>query len=158
MKYKNISSALHNFAESFTSDANVVAQDVTMAYLARRAVRGAGTELTLDIRAGTCTPMELGAEPVAASIAKYAAWFPQLLESQNVSPDAITSASLQLQFHVSSVRASIGFPDSSEMPIDCIVTAIDDRGRNHLVSFRRWLTFYDSDPVERPRSPHSGMR
>lgn len=158
MKYKNINSALHNFADSFTSDSNVVDRDVVMAYLARRAIRGLGTELTFNIATGTYTPLELGAEPVAVSIAEYAAWFPQLLESERVSPDAITSASIRLQFHVTRVSASDGFPSSSEMPVDCVVTAIDDRGRKHCVSFRRCLTFYDSDPDERPRLPHSAMR
>ena len=158
MKYKNIRSALHNFADSFTSDANVFEDDAVIAYLARRAIRGAGVELTFDLTAGTCTPAELAAEPVTTSVAVYAARFPALLESQNVAARAITHASLQLRFHVDRVSTSAGFPNSSEMPIDCIVTAVDDRGRQHVVHFRRWLLFYDSDPEGPSRRPHSAMR
>lgn len=129
MKYKNIASALHNFADAFTSDANVVMRDVTLAYLARRAIQGAGTVLKFDVLEGTAVPTELVAEPVSTSIRAYAAWFPRLLKSQNVSPDVVAQAALELRFQVERVSVSIGFPNSSEMPIGCVITAFDNRAR-----------------------------
>jgi hypothetical protein len=158
VKYKNVASALHNFADSFTSDSNVVMHDVTMAYLARRAIQGAGTVLRFDVLKGTAAPAELVAEPVSTSVRAYAAWFPRLLKSHNVAPDALAQAVLELRFQVERVSVSIGFPNSSEMPIDCVITASDDRGREHVVSFTRWLTFYDSDPDQRDRTLLSAMR
>ena len=158
MKYKHVVSALHNFADSFTSESNVVSRDTTMAYLARRAIRGLGTHLMFDVLDGKCDPRDMVAPPVDESIRAYAAWLPELLESQNVAYSALLNVRLELVFQTDRVSTSIGFPNSSEMPVDCTTTATDDRGRQHVVRFRRWLTFYDSDPEERHRPPHSAMR
>jgi len=75
MKYKCIGSALRNFADSFTSDANVVERDATMAYLARRAICGEGIAFRFDIIAGKTTPAGLAEAPVASSIETYAKRF-----------------------------------------------------------------------------------
>lgn len=158
MKYKNISSALHNFADSFTSDSNVGEGDVSLAYLARRAIRTHQGEFWFDILEGTCGPVELAIPPVDASVKAYTAWLPKLLESQNIHRAVLRSVSLTLTFDLTRVSRSIGFPDSSEMPVDCVVSAIDDRGKGHTVKLRRWLTFYDTDPDHRGRKLHSTMR
>ena len=158
MKYKNIKSVLHNFGDSFTSDSNVVAGDVALGYLARRAIRMKRHEFHFDILRGTSVPVELASPPIDASVTAYTAWLPKLLESQNVHRSVLSSASLLLTFDLTRVSTSIGFPDSSEMPVDCIVSAADDRGKEHVVMFRRWLTFYDTDPDHRGRRVHSTMR
>src|ERR1700760_723773 len=79
MKYKNIPSALHNFADSFTSDSNCVAHDLTMAYLARRAIAGAEDHFTFDILAGTAAPSRLAESPVDEAVREYALHFPKHL-------------------------------------------------------------------------------
>jgi len=61
-----------NFADSFTSDSDVVMHEVTMAYLARRAIQGAGTVLRFEVLKGTAAPAELVAEPVSTSVRAYA--------------------------------------------------------------------------------------
>jgi hypothetical protein len=129
-----------------------------MAYLARRAIRGLGLHLRFDLLRGKCDPPSMVSPPVDESIGAYTAWFPELLRSQSVEPSAIVNACLDLAFQTGRVSSSIGFPKSSEMPVDCTIAATDDRGQEHTVRFRRWLTFYDTDPDQQHRSPHSAMR
>ena len=158
VKYKNIASALHNFGDSFTSDSNVVARDTTMADLARRAIRGLSIHLRFDLLKGTCEPPYMVSPPIDESIGAYTAWFPKLLRSQNVEPSVIVNVFLDLEFQTARVSSSTGFPNSSEMPVDCTIVAADDCGQEHVVRFRRWLTFYDTDPDQQHRSPHAAMR
>jgi hypothetical protein len=160
VKYKHIPSAARNFAESFVSDNNFVPGDSIVSLLARRVVTTHDQVLEIDLQTGEAIPESLSASPVRESIDAYVTRFPQLLRSQGVSPEAVRTARMRLSFVLDRLSRSPGFPNSSEMPLDCTVVILDDRAREHSIVFRRWVLFFNAEPHRRPahHQSYEGMR
>ena len=150
MRYKNIPSAARNVAESFLSDNNFVPGDSIASLLARRAVATHEPIAEIDLLSGEGSPTVLTKSPVAESIKAYANRFRQVFQDQNLDPERVKIARLQLAFVLDRVSASVGFPDSSEVPVDCSALVVDDRGKEHDVVFRKWILFFNHDAENRP--------
>lgn len=147
MKYKNIPSAIRNVAESFLSDSNFVPGDSIASILARRAVGSHESVAEIDLLRGEGSPASLTYSPVAESIKAYSNRFRRVFQGQNIDPERVRVAHFHLAFVLDRVSASLGFPDSSEVPVDC--TAVDDRGKEHAVIFRKWVLFFNRE-ADRP--------
>jgi hypothetical protein len=156
VKYKTLKSAAHNFGNSFASTLNFAAGDYIMSHLARRAIASGQTEMSVDILTGGASPPELVGPPVGDSIADRLRWFPTLLASQRIDPTVIREARMRLVFDTARCTApgpTKGFA-VCEVPFDCWVTLLDDRGRTHAAHFRRWWAFsVDGAGLSPPRRP-----
>lgn len=141
MKYKNIESAAHNFADSFASAANHDSGDSILSHLARRVISSGSSELRADLLTGGSGPPELLAEPVAQSLGRRIAEWPSLLARQGVEIGKLRAATFRILFEPTRTSADVGFPDHTEIPFDAWVTVIDDRGKEHVAHFRRWWSF-----------------
>jgi hypothetical protein len=143
VKYKTLKSAAHNFGTSFASTLNFAAGDYIMSHLARRALASGQTEMSVDILTGAVSPPELVGPPVGESIADRLRWFPTLLASQRIDPSGVREARMRLVFDTA--RCTTPGPVNGfavcEVPFDCWVTLLDDRGRTHVGHFRRWWAF-----------------
>ena len=160
MKYKTLKSAAHNFGTSFASTLNFAAGDYIMSHLARRALASGQTEMSVDILTGAVSPPALG-PPVGESIADRLRWFPTLLASQRIDPSGVREARMRLVFDTA--RCTTPGPVNGfavcEVPFDCWVTLLDDRGRTHVGHFRRWWAFSaDGAGLSPPRRPSLWQR
>jgi hypothetical protein len=148
MKYKRIRSAAHNYAHSFTSPMNYGPGNYVMTYLAHAAATSGEPELRVDLLSGAAEPAPLVTDAVRRSIAGYVKWFPQLLESMNVSVDAVRRATLRVRFDLERRSESVQYPGAIRIPFEGSVEVEDDRGTVHVGTVREeWLG--DTDP-ERP--------
>jgi hypothetical protein len=161
VKYKTLKSAAHNFGSSFASTLNFAAGDYIMSHLARRALASGQTEMSVDILTGGASPSELVGPPVGDSIADRVRWFPTLLASQRIDPTVIREARMRLVFDTARCTApepTKGFA-VCEVPFDCWVTLLDDRGRTHAAHFRRrWPFSMDGAGLSPPRRPSIWQR
>ena len=161
MKYKTLKSAAHNFGTSFASTLNFAAGDYIMSHLARRALASGQTEMSVDILTGAVSPPALVGPPVGESIADRLRWFPTLLASQRIDPSGVREARMRLVFDTA--RCTTPGPVNGfavcEVPFDCWVTLLDDRGRTHVGHFRRWWAFSaDGAGLSPPRRPSLWQR
>ncbi len=100
MSYKRYKSAAHNFARSFASTLNWVADDYAMSYLARAVLRTGTSELQADLLSGNASPPELVSPPVLASIQGRVEWFPRHLEAEGADPARVREAMLTIRFDI----------------------------------------------------------
>lgn len=141
MKYKNLKSAAHNFADSFASSLNYDSDDYVMSHLCRSVIAFGRKELNVDLLSGVATPPELLTPPVIQSLALRTQRFPEQLRSQRIDPERVQRATMRFVFEDARVGEDIGFPNHKEMPFDAFVTLLDDRGVEHTAHFRRWWSF-----------------
>jgi len=146
MKYKVIKSVAHNFGHSFVSLMNYRADDYVMSYLVRAALASGQAELRIDLTTGQASPQALLTPPVRESVASYVAWLPKLLQSHRVRPDAVISASMILHLALGRVSDDIGFKNHVEVPFECLVTLVDDRGREHIGRTTGWWSAHKGGP------------
>jgi hypothetical protein len=142
VKYKNIRSAAHNFADSFASSLNYDAEDYIMSHLARRALNAGYREFTVDLLSGRMSPPAMLSSSAGDNIARRVAVFPDQLRRQNVDPERIRQATMRLLFEDARASDDIGFPGYKEMPFDIWVTIVDDREKEHVGHIRRWWGFH----------------
>jgi hypothetical protein len=131
MKYKVLKSAAHNFGRSFASTLNWRGNDYVMSHLARAAVASGELELNVDLLSGRAQPPLLLAEPVQASVADYVRWLPDLLRSQQISPEAVRAATMRVRFQPAGRVDMDGGMGGWRIPYECIVSLTDDRGKVH---------------------------
>jgi hypothetical protein len=156
VKYKTLKSAAHNFGNSFASPLNFAAGDYIMSHLARRAIASGQTEMSVDILTGVAGPPELVGSPVGDSIEDRRSWFPSLLASQRIDPTVVRDARMRIVFDTARRTTSGPVEDFAvcDVPFDCWVTLLDDRGRAHGPHFRRWWAFsVDGAGLSPPRPP-----
>ncbi len=152
MKYKVIKSAAHNFGHSFVSLMNYGPDDYVMQYLADAALESGASELFVDLLSGEACPKELLLPPVRRSVARYVEWFPQLLRSQEIAPEAIRSARMRLRFFLDRVNRTTAwkYPGTVGLPFECRVVIEDDRGKVHEGVVRDvWVANLPEEPVRR---------
>ena len=130
MKYKVIKSVAHNFADSFASTLNYVADDYVLSYVARRAITTGQAELKVDLLSGSVVPSALAASPVDQAIAQRVCWFPKLLASQRIDAAVVKEAIMCVRVDTS--RCSEPKPyynyRTAELPVEIQVIITDDRG------------------------------
>lgn len=141
-KYRNIKSAAHNFGHSFQSDMNVsvVGEHVRfvpdLIYWAAKA--GRLPVVRIDFIQKQVEPTSIDLPPIRAAIDRYAAWLPELLESQSIEPDMIREAILELRFDFDHPRQS-RYETQRELPsVTCTVVLVDDRGKAHEAHPHNW--------------------
>lgn len=134
MKYKVLASAAHNFGHSFISGLNSSA----MSEIAWAVDRTGEERLEIDLLTGHAKPRELTPEPVLVAIARYHEWFPRHLERHGIEPTAVVDARMVLTFEPEGRvdRYSNFFWNAWDMPVECVVTIQDDRGKEHQSSLR----------------------
>jgi hypothetical protein len=148
VKYKILKSAAHNFADSFASTLNYVADDYVLSYLARRASATGKTELVIDLISGRTAPFDLAAPPVAEASSRRVNWFTKHLARERIDVTAIKHAAMRVQIEVS--RCSEPTPyysyRTAELPVEVSVSITDDRGVEHVSRVRRWWQFSTDGP------------
>jgi len=131
MKYKVLKSAAHNFGRSFASSPNWRGDDYVMSHLARAVVTSGEVELSVDLLSGKAQPTPLLEEPVQTSVTAYVRWFPDLLRSQRVTPEAVRAASMRVRFQPERRVDLHGEMGGWTIPFECVVSLTDDRGKVH---------------------------
>ena len=114
------------------------------------------TAMTVDLLSGAAAPAELVRPPVDESIAARVRWFPSLLASEGIDPAVVREGRMRIVFDTAHCVAHdpVDGYAVSEMPFDCWVTLVDDRGRTHEAHFRRQWSFSPrGDGLGSPRRP-----
>lgn len=153
MKYKVLKGVAHNFGHSFVSRENYdhVADDYVIGQLARAAVALGEPELRVDVLARRADPRPLLTPVVRQSLIRYADWFPRLLHSHGIPPQAVTHATMHVRFDLS--RAEMpSATGTHRLPFRCVVHITDERGRVHEGTVDgAWSVRLDNAPA--PRLP-----
>jgi hypothetical protein len=131
MKYKVLKSAAHNFGRSFASTLNWRGNDYVMSHLARAVVTSGEVELSVDLLSGQAQPTALLDGPVQASVTDYVRWFPDLLRSQRVVPEAVRAATMRMRFQPERRVELHGGMGGWTIPFECVVSLTDDHGKVH---------------------------
>jgi hypothetical protein len=131
MKYKALKSAAHNVGRSFASSLNWRGNDYVMSHLARAVVASGEVELNVDLLSGRAQPASLLEEPVQASVADYVRRLPDLLRSQQISPEAVRVATMRVRFQPEARVVMNEGVGGWTIPFECAVSFTDDRGQVH---------------------------
>jgi hypothetical protein len=117
-----------------------------MSHLARRAMASGHTAMTVDLLSGAAAPTELVESPVDESLAARRRWLPRLLASEGIDPALVREARMRIVFDTGHcvAHAPVDGYAVSEMPFDCWVALVDDRGTTHEAHFRRQWSFSPS--------------
>jgi hypothetical protein len=134
MKYKQIKSVAHNFADSFVSSMNWADDDYVTGHLARAAVAAGEPELRVDLLTGDAEPSALLTAPVKASLESRVPWLDGLLRSHGAEIDAVREATMRMRFDLS--RTSVPGLAPTAVPFECEVRITDDRGIVHTGTVR----------------------
>lgn len=122
MKYKALKSAAHNFGHSFASGLNWRGNDYVMSHLARAVVTSGEVELSVDLLSGRAQPAPLVTAPVQESVAHYVRWFPDLLRSHRIEPEAVRVATMRIRFQPErQVHVTEGMGGWT-IPFECVVS------------------------------------
>src|ERR1700730_2855707 len=121
MKYKVLKSAAHNFGRSFASSLNWRGNDYVMSHLARAVVASGEVELSVDLLSGEAKPTPLLEGPVQSSVTDYVRWFPDLLRSQRVVPEAVRTATMRVRFQPERRGEVHGGVGGGARPFWCVV-------------------------------------
>lgn len=142
MKYKNIKSVAHNIGYSFLSDMNAVGEGSRYIIVPQRlfetAVEARLPEVHIDFLARHVEPPAAKIPEVEQAVGNYARWLPDLLASQNVSPEAVVGATLTLAFDYERVRRTKYHPVVEIQEFVCTVSLTDDRGQVHRATPDHW--------------------
>ena len=151
MSYKRYKSAAHNFARSFASTLNWVADDYAMSYLARAALRAGISEFQADLLTGNASPPELVSPAVLSSIQGRVERFPRHLVAEGADPAKVREATLTIRFDIEEHQFLRSFGGALSMPFSAVVRILDDRGVEHSGEYRdSW--------VAEPREPRPRRR
>jgi hypothetical protein len=154
MKYKNLKSVAHNLGHSFLSEMNHVASSgpvpasarfgsetnlaVVPELIYKLAQQSGQVEVRVDFIRKEVAPPVFATPEVLRSVANYATMLHGLLSSQKLSPEAIVSARMTLNFDLGNAQASEG-GDAVEIPsVECLVEIEDDRGELHRAQPTKW--------------------
>lgn len=140
MKYKRISAAFHNYADSFASSLNWAHSDYVMSHLLRAAMRSGFDRFEIDLSTGMVSPASDLAPDVLSVIRDRAAAFPQHLKREGLDPARLSDQRMSVEFDLKSVTA-LPPPGEYAAPYCVTVRARDDRGLHRTGEVRgRWGT------------------
>jgi hypothetical protein len=156
VRYKIIKSAARNFADSFASTLNYVADDYVLSHLARRAIATGETELVIDLLSGATVPVSLAAPPVAEALQRRVRWFPTHLTRERVEVTAIKRAVMRVRIDTRRCSDATPYNDyrTAELPVEISMLLVDDRGVEHVSRLQKWWQFSTHGPefVQRHRT------
>ena len=144
-KYKNIESAIHNWAHSFLSIENYDEKGYFVKELYWAAKSENAEEVTLDVMSGKISPNGVLTDKINSFLLRCRESFINQLQSQNVEPQMISSAVLKLNYDFSDPLAKlVGFsfrdpwkaPEAATYSTEIIV--VDDRGVEHHAKLQEW--------------------
>jgi hypothetical protein len=127
-----------------------------MNHLARRAMASGHTAMTVDLLSGASAPPELVGPPVDESVAARCRRLPSLLTSEGVDPVVVREGRMRIIFDTTRcvAHAPVDGYAVSEVPFDCWVTLMGDRGTTHEAHFRRqWSFSMSGDGLGSSRRP-----
>ncbi len=136
-RYKVLKSVAHSFGHSFVSLMNYAEHDYVMGHLLTQARATRSNRLLLDMLSGRAAPEALLTQPIAASLGRYAAWFPGLVASHRSSLRFVHAARMEIVFDLNAERKVRG-TGLIESPFVCRVTITDDRGKDWSAEIRDW--------------------
>jgi len=144
-KYKNIKSAIHNWADSFLSIENYDEKGYFVKELYAAAKSENVEKITLNVLSEKITPNNINTDRVKSFLKRCRESFINQLQSQNVQPEMITEATLTLQYDFSAPLANLvgfSFRDPWKAPAAAIytteITALDNRGVEHHATLQEW--------------------
>lgn len=142
MKYKNISTVAHNLGHSFLSITNAVGSGrryaIVPELLFRTAEDTGVVRVRIDLLTGEVEPDAVAVPQVREAVGYYVQKLPRMLSSQNVSPTAITAATLTIDFDYSRRRQAKHHPEATIPEFACVVELTDDRGEVHRGEPDNW--------------------
>lgn len=119
MKYKHIDAMLHNFGHSFTSLMNCVDGQYITDILPELARHSAKHEIDIDFSNGQISPPGEYPAVLHESISCWKDWLPRHIANHRLEPERLSEIHLRYRL--------------VKMGHEIIVTAIDDRGKEHEV-------------------------
>ena len=144
-KYKNIQSAIHNWAHSFLSIENYDENGYFVKELYETAKTENAEDITLDVLSEKISPDDVLTDRVTSFLKRCRESFNNQLQSQNVEPQMISSAILKIRYDFSApLTNAVGFSfrDPWKAPEAAIYTteiiAVDDRGVKHHAVLPEW--------------------
>jgi hypothetical protein len=131
VKYKAIRSAAHNFGASFVSGQNWAGGDQVMTHLLRAAASSGEGRMSVDLLTGQAGPAALVTPAIAEAVERSVQRFPEFLAQQQVAIAHVRAAELVVRFNLEDEPATHGARDVPRAPFECVVTIVDDRGKQH---------------------------
>jgi hypothetical protein len=144
-KYKNIKSAIHNWAYSFLSIENYDEKGYFLKELYESAKSENAEEITLNVLSEQITPNNVNTDRVKSFLKRCRESFINQLQGQNVKPEMISEATLTLNYDFSAPLVNLvefSFRDPWKAPEAATYTAeiiaVDDRGVKHHATLQEW--------------------
>jgi hypothetical protein len=144
-KYKNIKSAIHNWAHSFLSIENYDEKGYFLKELYEAAKSENAEVITLNVLSEQITPNNVNTDRVKSFLKRCRESFINQLQGQNVKPEMISEATLTLNYDFSAPLANLvgfSFRDPWKAPEAATYTteiiAVDDRGVKHHATLQEW--------------------
>jgi len=142
VKYKNIKSVAHNLGHSFLSDMNAATIRGEYVFISQRLFAAAAASrvehIAVDFVTGQVAPDSIRSPELLTAVIQYAESLPRLLESQNVSPNAIVGARLTIDIDYEHAREARYAPAETIPEFRCRVELTDDRGIVHVGTPTNW--------------------
>lgn len=144
-KYKNIKSAIHNWAHSFLSIENYDEKGYFVKELYDVAKSKGIVEITLGILSKELTPNALVTKRIESFLRRCHASFIVQIQSQNIEQDMNSSAVLKFNYDFSApLTELVGFsfrdpwkaPEAATYSTEII--AVDDRSVGHQATLEEW--------------------
>ena len=144
-KYKNIKSAIHNWADSFLSIENYDEKGYFIKELYEAAKSENIEEITINVLSEQITPNSIKTERIKLFLIGCGESLKKQLQSQNVEPEMVTEATLKLNYNFSAPLAELigfSFRDPWKAPEAATYTAEiiakDNRGKEHHAELQEW--------------------
>jgi hypothetical protein len=145
-KYKNLKSAIHNWADSFLSIQNINSKNKYLPKVLCDAAKSNKTnKVVLNLLTTSLSPQRVS-NPDLITFTQHCPWsFAKLLISQNIELSMVSSARLEVVYDFEAELGSteqylFSTPESAPIPVkySATVIAIDDRGIQHSAVVREW--------------------
>ena len=144
-KYKNIKSAVRNWADSFLSIENYDEKGYFVKELYEAAKSVNTEELSINVLSEEIAPNSIMTERVKAFLIGCSESLKRILLSQNVDPEMLTEVTVKLNYDFSSPLAElVGFsfrdpwraPGAASYTVK--ITAKNNRGNEHNAELQEW--------------------
>ena len=145
-KYKNIGSAIHNWAHSFLSIENFNEQgEYFIGILCESALSNKQAQIEIDVLEEKIAPSNMSSSKVNVFLNRCRESFNRQLQSQNIEPGMVSSAVLKLSYNFTAPTpevTGISFRDPWKAPkavrYSASICAKDDRGKTHQAKVEEW--------------------
>jgi len=144
-KYKNIKSAIHNWAHSFLSIENYDEKGYFVNEIYQAAKSENAEHITLDVLSGNISPECVETDRIGSFLKRCYESFVEQLRCQNVETQMITSAVLEINYDFSAPLTKLvgySFRDPWKAPETATYTteiiAVDDRGVEYRATLQEW--------------------